>query len=108
MATKTPEMLYIDCDVELFGILNFPEKDRPYFNSNEEVDYSLFYVNGHPEFFEQMVEIAKGRDISQNTYGWPKKCLRDMNVYVISEGFTHLADTYNKIRCGEMLIPKKI
>jgi hypothetical protein len=107
MATKTPDMLYIDCDIELSEPLSFPESDKPYFNGNTEADYSLFYVNGHPEFFEQMIAIANRRSISQDTYGWPKKCLRDMDVYVISDGFTHLYDSYSKIKRGELTVPKR-
>lgn len=59
-AMKTPDLLYVDADVELFEIPEFAQDNKPYIGTeNGWVDFFMMYVNGNTQFFVDLLNDVK-------------------------------------------------
>ena len=92
MATKDPDMLWVDCDVEFdktftlgldFSKLNQKNKIananklKPYFamTGKYAVCNGIFYVNSNTHFFRDLLDEVKRRNIDTGCYNWASKVL---------------------------------
>jgi hypothetical protein len=99
LASVTPNGVFFDHDVLLNTLPVFPESDKPYFSiieNNPHIGY--FAVNGHPEFFEGLINEVEAKKIIY-VWGFTNKILRDKSelVHAIPDSdFEHTMETYNK------------
>lgn len=108
IASQTPDMFYMDCDVEFHSIPEFEcENDLPFFglSSLGRVNHSVFFVNGNTKYFERIVEDKKTRGI-QDVFGWPLKIITDLEApnIIDSNLFVHheftSTEVYKKYESG--------
>ena len=98
MASVNSDMFFIDIGVSIEKFPNFSKTDFPYFTSHPEgkmADTAMFYVNGHPEYFQQILNERKRRNITSPLW-WPRKMLRMMKFNNISETEYDRTFLYNR------------
>jgi len=105
LAIKEPDLIYADFDIEPFdGFYEYFKSLKP--GKPHFVKYAnypeccLFAVNGCCDFFKELLEDKKRRNIS-DCYSWTFKILRMKKTqvyYIPNEIYNHRHDTYSKLK----------
>lgn len=92
MLGKYDDILYIDWDILIKNQLEFDNNNVNCNYLKGTPDYSIIY-SPKKEFWISFENERMRRGISKNTYGWPRKILRNMETVELKDGFLHLRYT---------------
>lgn len=96
MACEDPNMLYLDCDIELLKPFEFDPTTygkKPYMEMYLDLlDTPLIYVNGRTDFYHNLLGYIHRTFTQGFGYGFARKALKQHtpNVYPIVPGDTYI------------------